>query len=325
MSEAHQSPKDDQPGQPASPQFQRDLEQVIQSYAEATEAGRTEEATQAALRALIMAAGEAIRNPTPDLKLAEEADRCESVGDWAGAEKAYRQRIASCESSDNPGLKTKPQMDLSRLLRLTRRLDEAWELALAATASARLTEIPPLLAMALENLAWCALERGDTEQAVLACSEALGALDPNRLNAPMRARLLSLRAECLLARADVPGAEADLKASWELLGQTVSDLPGPAVALARWWEVRAKLDLQAGKLSQAGEALTKAIQRRRQAMEIPGTVNPYLAAALARNFDALSGIAERRGFSMAALDASLQAKLLREEAHLPVQVTGPSL
>jgi tetratricopeptide (TPR) repeat protein len=320
MSNAAENPREDQP---ADTQFQRDFEQVIKSYAEATEAGKPEEATQAALSALMMAANESMRNPTPWVKLAEKADKCKDVGDWAGAEAVYRQMLILKETSENLGLRAKSQMDLSRLLRQIGRLDEAWDFALAATESARGKQISTLVAMALESQASCALDRGDTRHALQASSEAVTVLETDRLTAHMRARMLVLRGECLLACDDVPSADDDLRVSRELLDEVSPGLPGPTLTQAQWWEVRAKLDLRAERLKEAAESLTQAIRYRRLLTELHGTTSPHLAAALAKDYEALGELARRRGDSAAALDAALQAKHLREQAHLPVPTDEP--
>jgi tetratricopeptide (TPR) repeat protein len=316
MNDAGENPKEDQPDQPGDTHFLREFEQVIKSFAEASEAGQTDQATQAALTALMMAAAEAERNPTPDLKMAQEAQECESAGDWAGAEAAYRQRLALKDASEHSGVRAKSQMDLSQFLRLVGRLDEAWDLAKSASEAARETQLSPLIAMTVENQGACALARGDTQEALRAASEVLGVLEPSRLSAHMRARALIHRAECLLACEDIQGAEADLKASKELLEQVNRGLPGPTAAMAKWWEVRAKVDLAGENLEKAEEALSEAITYRQRGIEMHGATNPYAAAALARVLELLREVAERQGDSVAALDAGLQAKHLREQAHL---------
>jgi hypothetical protein len=318
MSNVPENPSQGQSAEGTDQPFLKEFERAIQSFAEATEAGKPEEAHQAALNALMMAAAEAAKNPTPDLELAEKAGECENAGDWAAAEAAYRQLIAMREQSGNPGLIAKAQMDLSRLLRLLGRLDQAWELASAASASARATEVSPLIAMALENQALCALDRGDSNQALEAASQAFGVLKPGKITAHLRARALIHRAECLLVCADVQGSERDLNSSWELLEEWRSPmLPGPTVTLSKWWDVRAQLDLRNGDLSQAAEALTRAINYRRNGIAMHGAASPYAAAALGKLLEASGKVAQRRGDSTAALDAISEARLLREQAHLP--------
>jgi hypothetical protein len=290
MGDAADHPKEDQPGPPDQTDFQRQFERLIKTYGEATEAGKTEEATQAAFSAFAMAAEEAARNPTPDLKLAQEASDCEQRRDWAGAEAAYRKRLALKQSTDNAGLRSKWQMDLSRLLRLLGRMGEAWELAEAAVESARAFQVSYVLAMALENQALCALDRSDPGKALQAASEAVGVLEPGRLLAQRRARALTLRAECFLARSDLAAAEADLKSSRELLDQVTLGLPGPILSQANWWEVQAKLDWLKGNLSQAEALLTKAISYREHLIEMRGEPSPYAAVALAKDKQLLAQI-----------------------------------
>jgi hypothetical protein len=88
-------------------------------------------------------------------------------------------------------------------------------------------------------------------------------------------------------------------------------------------EVRAKMDLKAENLNQAADALMKAIGYRQQMIGIQGATSPYAAAALAKSFEAVGEVAQRRGDSMAAQDAVSQAQLLREQAHLPVAGAKP--
>jgi hypothetical protein len=122
------------------PDFLREFQGAIKSYAEAITSDQVEEADQAAAAALMMAAAEALAHPTPDLQLAEEAGNFLGAGDWVRSEDAYRKLLTMQEQTGNAGLLAKPQMDLSRLCCLLGRLDEAWAFARAATASARRTE-----------------------------------------------------------------------------------------------------------------------------------------------------------------------------------------
>ena len=63
-------------------QFMKQFDEVIGSYAEAATAGRDADAIAAGMRALIMAAEEQAKNPSPDVLLMIEADDLESRGDW---------------------------------------------------------------------------------------------------------------------------------------------------------------------------------------------------------------------------------------------------
>ena len=109
------------------------------------------------------------------------------------------------------------------------------------------------------------------------------------------------RAKCLLACGDVPGEETDLKASGEFLEQVNPSVPGPVVARAKWWEVRAKLDLKAENLNEAADALVKTIRNRQQMIGIQGATSPYAAAESPRRFshltESLEASGQRRGCS----------------------------
>jgi tetratricopeptide (TPR) repeat protein len=317
MNTAPVDPREDSTSEPEGQSFEADVERAIRAYAKAGEAGDTEEALQAALSAFEMVASEAARNPTPDLILAQDADDQERAGDWPAAEASYRKLIEMSNESGTPGLTAKPQIELSRLLQLQGRLDEAWELAQAATASARVSELSPLIAMTLDNQAVCALERGDACHALEASSEAVDVLEPGRLFSHMRARALIRRAECSLACAEARSAEKDLITSRKLLDEELNPalLPGTVWVWSKWWQVRARLDLETGNLSQAAEALSKGIQYRRQGIEAQCHTSPHAALALAKDLEALGDVAQRRGDFDAARDAALEAKLLREQSH----------
>jgi hypothetical protein len=304
------------PGTAPNPAFMKEFEQTIQSYAKAVSDDRPEDAQNAALQALLMAGEEALRNPTPSLRLKEEVGQCEERGDWADAETACRKVLALEESSGKWGMIAKAEMDLYRLLRLLGRLNEAWEFACRATTSARRTEIFPVLVMALECQVRCALDRGDTAGALTAASEAVQIIEPGELYDQMRARALAARARCSLASGELAAAESDLASSWALL-QTRSGtavLPGPILTLANWWEVKSELEEQRGSPESAREAMTKAIEYLRQLH------GPYALFAVARALTRLSTLLNQAGDSFEAERAADEATAIRRDLRL---VSGP--
>ena len=268
----------------------KEFEKVIASWAEATSADKTQEAHNAAIRVLIMAAEHALKNPTPSLLLQQEADDLETKGDWSGAEAARRKVLALKETAGDFG--TKAQLDLCRLLSLVGRGDEAWQFAVAATASARRTEVFPLIYMALENEARCALDRATLPEALAAASEAVQVIEPGKLSELMRASALTTLARFLLAANDSAGAEMQLLLSWELLKACSSDsmlLPGPIRALANWWEGKSQLAERQGDLGGALAAITRSIEFRRM------SEGPYAFWALARALERLGEISRATG------------------------------
>jgi tetratricopeptide (TPR) repeat protein len=308
-----------QPDGSFSREFLEKFQGTIKSYAETINSDQAEEADRAAAAALMMAAADAIAHPTPDLRVAEEAAHSLRAGDWVRAEEAYRKLLTMQEQTGNPGLQAKPQMDLSRLFCLLGRLDEAWAFAQAATASARQTELYPLRAMALENEAFCARARGDVLQALAAASEAVQVIEPGKIADLMRARAYTRRTECLMLSGDPDAAEKDLIAGWDILGsrKPSSVGTGPVVALAKWCEVQAQLQVRKGKLEDAAAALRQAIEYRREGFNRSCDPGPYAFAALARAFEMLAQIMKKTGELQAAQQALAEARTLWECAHLP--------
>jgi hypothetical protein len=299
-------------GVPDSP-FMKDFQQMIESYAEKASAGKTEEADAIALRFVMMAGEEALKNPTPDLLLKRKAEDLEQAGDWAGAEAARREVLALEEASGNFGLVAKAQLDLSRLLLAVGRLEEAWEAACAATASARRTEVFPLLAMVLESECFCALARTDLPRALAAADEQVRIIEPGKLWDRMRAKALATRARCRLASDDQAGAESDLAACWALLQLEATSriARSPIVTLANWWEVKSELAERQGDRSAAWQAIHRAIDYRRQLN------GPFALATLARALLRLGKLAGAEGDAAAADAALSEAKTIRENLDLP--------
>jgi len=268
----------------------KEFEKVIGSWAEATSAGKTQEANTVAMQVWLMAAEEALKNPTPSLLLQQEADDLEHKGDWSGAEEVRRKILVLDEACGDFGAKAK--LDLCRLLRVVGREDEAWQFAVAATASARRADMFPLVYMALENEARCALDRATLPEALAAASEAVQVIEPGKLSELMRASALITLARCLLAANDSAGAELQLLLSWELLKERSSDgmlLPGPIRALANWWEVKSQRAERQGDLGGARAAIARTIEFRRM------NQGPYGFWALARALERLGEISRATG------------------------------
>jgi tetratricopeptide (TPR) repeat protein len=294
------------------PQFMTKLEEVIGSFAEATNAGRDQDANAAAMQALAMAAAEQLRNPSPEVLLMDEADDLESKGDWPAAEAVRRKVLALEESSGHSGKIAGAQMKLGKLLRIVGRDDEAWQFVCAATASARRAKIFPLLVTALLGEAFCALDRGDSARALTAAAEAVQVVGPGRLHDHERARALTARARCRLAQGDLTGAQSDLASGWDLLLAHSGSwmLPGIMQTLAMWWEVKGRLEERLGNFSCASEATTTAIELYRQRGD------PHALLALARSLEKLGEIAREAGDLAAEQESLSEANSIRCGLHL---------
>ena len=323
--------------------WRKAFEQTIKSYAEAESSGRHDEAQAVALQALMMAAEEAERNPTPDLLLIADAERCEVAGDWAGAEAARRKVLALRESElaqadarseragdstaaqpDDErwrafGLIAKAHADLSALQKRWGRLDDAWNSARAATAAARRANLWPLLHLTLQNETACALDRGDVASALAAASEDVRQIEPGALHDSMRARALLARGRCLVASGDLAAAEQDLAASWELLEPRSHSafLAGVQRTIARWWETTARLRARKGDGSGAVAAWRQAVEKRREVAALPQVETPSSLDALASALKEFSEALSQAGDLDAAGAALAEAETIRGNAGLP--------
>lgn len=290
----------------------KQFQALIKTWVESTEADKAEEANAAAMELLMMTAMEAIKNPTPSGLLHQEAEDLERIGNWIEAERVRRKILSLQETLEHPGILAKAQMDLCGLLRLLGRLKEAAQFASTATASARRTDIFPLLVIALECECWCALEQGDGPRALAAASEAVQVIEPGKLYDSMRDKALILHARCLLACGELSAAGASLAASWELLAaqSTMQGMPGPIATRANWWEVKAQLEQREGRLESAQVAMTRSVEYRRK---LDG---PYGLCALARVLKQLSDILIASGDREAADKALAEAKAIRRGLNL---------
>ena len=289
--------------------------QEIKSWADATSTGDSQAAQQAALEVFILASEEALKNPTPDFLLQQEADDLESQCKWSEAEAVRRKVLDLSETTGNLGRLARAQMDLCGLMRLLGRVPDASHWASAAITSARRAELLPLVVMALGYEVSCALDRGDTPGALAAASEILQVIEQGKLYDQIRAKALTTRAKCLLANGDATGAALDLAASWELLqGQSSSwlmTMPGPVGARANWWEVKSQLEEQQGNLTQAQTAMTEAINYRRQAE------GPHARLALARALEKLGEISQALGHVADGEQARSEAQSIHLDLQLP--------
>jgi tetratricopeptide (TPR) repeat protein len=198
-------------------------------------------------------------------------------------------------------------MDLSRLLRRIGRLDEAQELARAATDSARRLDLFPILVNALEGEAACALAKGDAATAIALASEAVAVIKTGKLYDSMRAGAMINHARCLVANGDLAGAESDLAASWELLQAPTPFRP--ILSLASWWEVKSQLLEKQGILRSAREAITQVIEYRRQ-LQSP-------AFGLMEALERLAELSQRLGDLPGCESALAEAKAIRSDLRLP--------
>jgi len=273
------------------------LLRALEAFQQGVSANNAEQVEAAALNLLAAAGEHAEKNPPPALKLKLEARECEVHGNWTGAEACHRKVLALQEAAGNGSLICKAHYDLSRLFLLIGDLERADACARAATGAARQTDLFPLLVMALDNQAICALRRSDHAGALEAASEAVTAVEPGRNHDWVRAGALVTRARCRLASGDFAGGESDLAACKPILvDQEVSPiLAGLHSRAAGWWEVTAGSRTHNGDLWGACEAWTEAVKCRRHVASLPQVSGPYTLAALARALGCLGEAFEAAG------------------------------
>jgi tetratricopeptide (TPR) repeat protein len=271
---------------------------AVAAFQKAMSANNAEQAEAAALSALAAAAEEAQVNPTPELTLKGEAGESEARGDWAGAETCYRKVLALEEAAGKAGLISKAHYDLSQLFQLIGDLEKADACARSATAAARQTDIFPVLVMALENQAMCALRRSDSAGALEAAGEAVALVESGRMYDGMRAGALVIRARCRLASGDLAGSESDLATCKPiLLDREVSPLfAGLNSRVASWWEVTAGGRAHREDFPGACEAWTEAVKIRRHVASLARSLKRFgdALAAAGQPQESRSALAEAR-------------------------------
>jgi tetratricopeptide (TPR) repeat protein len=293
--------------------------QLLQAHEEAVRAGRMSEANDIAGNFMALVAQRAMEEPSPELLLQMEAQRCEEAADWPGAEVAYRRVLDRAVATGEVANQYKSFSDLSNLYELVGNETAALELARSATEAARRTDISILLAMALEQQAGCALRLDLVSEALTALDEALRSMGRERMYDVERGRCLVLRAECRLRSGDTHSANRDLEAArQDLEAESAMKLAaGVHSALARWWSVKARLLAGQGDWSEAAQAWTKAVAGRRHVAELPQVMGAYTQNALAETLWAQGQALLSAGCPREAEESLTESQAIRERIGLP--------
>jgi tetratricopeptide (TPR) repeat protein len=229
--------------------------------------------------------------------------------------------LAIREATGNFGLIFKAHYDLSHLFLLLGDIERADQAAQAAIVAARKADVFPVLMMALETRAICALRRSDYAGALERASEAVAVIEPGNMYDGMRAGALVSRARCRLASGDLEGGERDLATCKPvLIDRAVSPiLAGWHGKAAAWWEVTAGIHAQQGNLVRAGEAWAEAVKGRRHVASLPQVAGPYTLAALARSLRGQGEALGAAGKSEEGEIALAEAQNIWRELGLPEQ------
>lgn len=297
----------------------KDFQAAIQSYADAINADDQDKADQAAMGAMMIAITDAMKHPTPELELAQDASEQLVAGHWQDAERSYRKLIELHAATGKPGLVTKPFINLSNLFFLLGQLDEALACAQAAIADARRSDLGPLVVMALRNVASCQLSSGALDAALASAEDALRAVDPGKMGDLMRSICYADRARCRVAMGDGLGAESDLASARAILKskQPSHFGTGPVVALASCSEVQSEILVRQNRFDEAICALKEAIEHRREGVSRVMELTPHPTATLARRLERLAEIQRLNGDESAASASLEEAGNLWREIHLP--------
>jgi tetratricopeptide (TPR) repeat protein len=316
----HPANGDNPPSKPfVDEDMMKEFQELIKTCTEAQRQGHTEEAEQAAMEAMMLAATRTEVNSGPDAQLYEEATKCEEAGDWEGAEAARRQVLALQEAVGNPSIIAEAHRRLCRLLQFLGKLDEAMESAKKATAAARESDLEALLAMALDNEANCALLKEDVDRALNLIKEALQIIGEDPLAQTLRSTLHVTRARGLVAQHDLTGAEQDLATCRKLLGEKpmFSWAGGISKLLADCWEIDAAVCVAKDDWASAVECGRKAVALRREVAQLPLLQGPGTSLALARSLEICAKNLRKTGHTATAKEQEMEASQIRQGLKLP--------
>lgn len=286
--------KEDQPLQPEDPSDDstslQEAGALLEAYREAMQQGHHEQAEAFAIQVLAFASEQVGKEPSQDLLLAEEAHQWEAEGQWGKAEAAYRQALALAEAEGSPMMEYNAHDDLSGLYSFLGQEERAFAEAEAAAKAARRVKMVPLLSMALDGQARCALSIGNPSLALSLMNELLALLPKkDRMKDLSRARALTLRARCYVEIGQWEQVQADLEAAWPLLEPLSGSvmMAGVQSGLANWWSVTATLRHRQGDFAGAAEAMREAVTYRRRVSQAPQLEGPYKFSHLANSLHKL--------------------------------------
>lgn len=292
---------------------------LIGIYEDALRENRTEDAENAMLEILELAAEWADNDHSPEIRLKEEATHCENRGDWEGAEAAYRRMVALADAGPHPLQQCRDRYELAVFLTLVGRNEEALREAQVAAAFARQVDLRPLIAMALECVANCALAVGRIEEARRAAEESLTCLGTDPLFSLQRARGLILRARCAVASNVETAAESDLDEAWQILAPLSNSwiMAAGRGGLAAWWSCTARLRQRQGDREGAEAAAGAAVERWRRLGGLPHLEGVYVRNALAQSLHFHGQTLADAGLPYQAEEAFAESRDIRKALRLP--------
>jgi tetratricopeptide (TPR) repeat protein len=295
--------------------IEKEFEQCCNDYGQAIKEDRHLEAEAIAMRMMhISMLRAATEEPSQTIVWMQMADQCEEQANWAGAEQAHRNAIATALAEKNREFAMKPHLDLAGLYEMLGRDKESMAEINAAVELVKDSEITILCGMALEAKAKALLSAGETSAAKDTVLDALRAVPDDKLHALVRARLMVLGARCEAMFGEMIAAEKMLSQARELT-QAYADsefLGGLQSFFAQASEVSALILESRGMKSEAlanyREALTR-IQTMARQPHLQGIRTRY---RLAKTLERYANYLEAAGSIPEAFEARQESEgLLR--------------
>jgi tetratricopeptide (TPR) repeat protein len=296
--------------------------EYLEEWESAKREGRHEDAEAAVLKLMAFAAEHAGDFKNPVDPYYEQADACEEVGDWAGAEAAYRQAI---EVADSPAMAFHSRDKIVNLFLLLNRNADALVEARSNVSDAHLSGISMIDYMAQYTIAVCAMLAKEPEESVRAADEALAALPDDLPVELQKARALTVRARSRVDLGDLDGADADLHAAWEMMEPEISPeaftdqqtAGGKEAWLAAWWSGQARLRAARDDREGVLQARWAALRHRTNLTQNAFSDGRGIQKGLADAIRALGEAQQAAGDLPAAVESFAEARAMYEDLGLP--------
>lgn len=290
------------------------LLQLMEELNTAIQSGDTEKATQLQAKFFSQMSEQVQTNPF--LELYGRAETKEWEGKWAEAEDIYREAIKlAVEAGDGPHA-SRSYSNLSGLLALLDREQEAFEAARLSVEHApesnvfvRATSLPSLIQHSI---------RAKDFTLAQTCLDELRGYSTGTNDLRWAKYLLQL-ADWKMATDNLEGVVEDLetvRSIAEPLSKTAG-MAGFASAMAHYWSIRAELFQREGNIKDAGAAVWETIQLRRAVSQAPQLSGPYKFQALAEALRKYARLCRSAGHETAANEAKVDSDEIRRLIHLP--------
>ena len=300
---------------PSDPEF----EELLRKSQEAAAAGNGKAVGELAIAMLARATQWALTHPSPEDAIYERARDCEAGGDWTEAESARKSILALALQHPTTGYACKAHWELANHYATRGRIDEALAHAQAGLDSARKSDIPTLVHMALERQCRTLLQKGNVQGALDAIEEGLS-LTPNEpLTSNSRARALTFRARCQARLGRFDDAEINLKEAAEILEPPDPDkaMPGVRSGMALWWRASSILCAQRNDWAGALKAAEEELTLQRFAASMPDFAGISTLTTLAETLAWLEVCCSASGLNDRAREAAAESDRIRDELNLP--------